>query len=405
MKHTTKPNLMTTIKTILFAGFVSATVSSVQAAQAFVGPYAQGHLLVGLTTTAGSDFIADLGPASSALVNGNQWNLTNSLPTNLRGYTNTSWGVVGVSATGGLTYSTAITGQIPLHVANPSAFGGLVSQAGGLGGNIIDSSGYAIVPASAEGNASWNNGTVSGIAPSWASAYCNPNDTTPASYSTWSEDFYSTAIGNSGAQTLLGSFTLATNGILTFNTVGGGSSANAYLTSLVVSPALTFSPAFASNVLSYAATEIYNSTPTVTVINADVTATNRLIYGGTTNLLASGVASSGLALTLGVTNVVKVQVTAQDGTTVNNYQVNIIQQPNLTQPTLTNSVSGGTNLVLTWPTDHLGYSLLTQTNNLNKGVSGNTNDWAKLAGSAAITTTNLPINKGATNAYYRLVYP
>ena len=43
--------------------------------------------------------------------------------------------------------------------------------------------------------------------------------------------------------------------------------------------------------------------------------------------------------------------------------------------TLTNGLSGGTNLVLNWPLDHTGYRLLTQTNNLNKGISGNMADW------------------------------
>jgi len=61
---------------------------------------------------------------------------------------------------------------------------------------------------------------------------------------------------------------------------------------------------------------------------------------------------------------------------------------------------------LSWPADHLGYRLLTQTNNLNKGVSGNINDWGTVAGSQSITSTNIAIIKaGVTNAYYKLVYP
>jgi len=72
---------------------------------------------------------------------------------------------------------------------------------------------------------------------------------------------------------------------------------------------------------------------------------------------------------------------------------------------LTNSVSGNS-LVLNWAADHLGYRLLVQTNNLNKGVSGNTNDWATVANSTSITATNIAIIKaGVTNEYYKLVYP
>ncbi len=187
---------------------------------------------------------------------------------------------------------------------------------------------------------------------------------------------------------------------------GSVTSTNAYLTSLTLNPALTFAPAFASNVLSYAATEAYGSVPTVTVTNADLTATNQLIYNGATNLLASGAASSlpVLNLTLGATNVVQVQVTAQDGVTTQTYTVNVIEQPSQTVPKLTNSVSNGS-LILSWPADHLGYRLLLQTNNLSKGVSINLGDWDTVPGSTAVTTTNLPITKTNLDEYYRLVYP
>ncbi len=181
-------------------------------------------------------------------------------------------------------------------------------------------------------------------------------------------------------------------------------SANAYLTSLVLSPALTFTPVFSSNVLTYAATETYGNNPTVTVTNADLTATNQLTYGGATNVLASGAASAPLALALGVTNVVTVQVAAQDGVTKQTYTVNVVEQPSQTKPVLTSSASGGS-LNLSWPADHLGYRLLTQTNNLNLGVSANLNDWATVPGSAATNSISFPITTTNLNNYYRLVYP
>jgi hypothetical protein len=181
-------------------------------------------------------------------------------------------------------------------------------------------------------------------------------------------------------------------------------STNAYLTSLVLNPA-GLTSTFVSTTYSYVATNAYGNTPTVTVTNADPTATNRLIYNNATNGLASGSPSSGLGLTLGVTNMAQVLVTAQDGVTVQTYQVNIVEQPSQSVPKLTNSVSG-TTLTLSWPADHLGYRLLVQTNNLNKGVSSNTNDWGTVAGSQLIITTNITIIKtSVTNQYYRLVYP
>jgi hypothetical protein len=183
-------------------------------------------------------------------------------------------------------------------------------------------------------------------------------------------------------------------------------STNASLTSLTLNPALTFVPAFASNVMSYAATEAYGSVPTVMVTNANLNATNQLIYNGATNQLASGVASSApvLNLTLGGTNVVQVQVTAQDGVTKQTYTVNVVEQPSQTKPVLTSSASGGS-LNLSWPADHLGYRLLTQTNNLKLGVSANLNDWATVPGSTATNSISFPIVSTNLNNYYRLVYP
>jgi hypothetical protein len=119
--------------------------------------------------------------------------------------------------------------------------------------------------------------------------------------------------------------------------------------------------------------------------------TNNLSIGGNTLVLPA--------------NTVAVRVVSQDLSQTNTYTVNVLLEPSQSVPKLTNSVSGN-NLVLAWPADHLGYRLLVQTGNLNKGVSGNINDWTTVAGSQSITATNLTIIKGGvTNEYYRLVYP
>ncbi|HXI69178.1 MAG TPA: cadherin-like beta sandwich domain-containing protein [Verrucomicrobiae bacterium] len=204
---------------------------------------------------------------------------------------------------------------------------------------------------------------------------------------------------------------LQVNGGELYLVVSGGSSspsANAYLATLVLTPAGTLTPAFATNVFNYTATEAYGSLLTVTVTDADLTATNHLTINNTAlGLLASGVASTP-AQTLNsnpaVTNVVSVQVTAQDGVTVNHYTVNVVQLPSQTPPHLTNIVSG-TTMTLNWPLDHLGYRLLMQTNNLDSGVSGNTNDWMTVAGSSATNTATITIIETNLNEYYRLVYP
>ena len=181
-------------------------------------------------------------------------------------------------------------------------------------------------------------------------------------------------------------------------------SANADLTSLVLTPAGALSPSFASGQIVYSATNDYNTTPTVTVTNADVTATSQLIYNGVTNALASGTASSPLTLTLGANNVVRVLVSAQDGLTRKLYTVNVSVLPSQIAPVLTNSVSGSV-LSLNWSAGHLGYRLLTQTNNLSLGVSSNPSDWETVSGSAAVTATNITISPSQLGGYFRLVYP
>jgi hypothetical protein len=183
---------------------------------------------------------------------------------------------------------------------------------------------------------------------------------------------------------------------------------NALLSGLSLTPAGTLSPSFVSGTTNYTATNAYTSNPvTVAATSADVNATLALsftngAYGAAvTNILSAG----GNNLLLNPpTNAVAVRVVSQDLSQTNIYTVNVLLQPSQTVPHLTNSVSGNT-LTLTWPADHLGYRLLEQTNNLNKGVSSNTNDWMTVPGSTASTTASITIIKATNNAYYRLVYP
>jgi len=182
---------------------------------------------------------------------------------------------------------------------------------------------------------------------------------------------------------------------------------NSLLSYLSLTPAGTLSPTFNAATNSYNATNTYVNNPvTVAATSADANATLALNLNGAgygaavTNSLSIG----GNTLVLPA-NTVVVQVVSQDLSQTNTYVVNVLLQPSQTVPKLTNSVSGN-NLVLAWPADHLGYRLLVQTGNLNKGVSGNINDWTTVAGSQSITSTNIAIIKaGVTNEYYKLVYP
>ena len=74
-------------------------------------------------------------------------------------------------------------------------------------------------------------------------------------------------------------------------------------------------------------------------------------------------------------------------------------------PTNVTASVSGTNLTLSWPADHTGWTLLAQTNNLSLGISANTNDWTRLTNSVATNQVTLPITPTQPGGYYRLVYP
>lgn len=183
---------------------------------------------------------------------------------------------------------------------------------------------------------------------------------------------------------------------------------NALLSNLTLSTGGLTPSIFASGTLNYTATNAYVSNPVqVTATSADANATLQLkLNGGGYTSLTSSVASGSQTLVLNPPlNTLAVKVTAQDGVTTNLYTMNVLLQPSVAAFRLTNGVSGGTNLVLSWPLDHTGYRLLTQTNNLNQGISGNMADWGTVANYAATNTATIPILATNLNQYFRLVYP
>lgn len=74
----------------------------------------------------------------------------------------------------------------------------------------------------------------------------------------------------------------------------------------------------------------------------------------------------------------------------------------VTNPTNITFVVSGNTLSLSWPTDHLGWILQSQTNNLNAGLGTN---WTDVAGSSSITTTNITIVPTTPSAFFRLRSP
>jgi len=74
---------------------------------------------------------------------------------------------------------------------------------------------------------------------------------------------------------------------------------------------------------------------------------------------------------------------------------------NTTPVSMSSSVSGGS-LTLTWPADHIGWSLQVQTNTLSVGISTN---WVVVPGSTTNTSMVIPIDSGNGSVFYRLVTP
>ena len=60
-----------------------------------------------------------------------------------------------------------------------------------------------------------------------------------------------------------------------------------------------------------------------------------------------------------------------------------------------------TNMAISWPATHLGWTLQNQTNSLKVGLS---NNWADVAGSSIVTSNNVSINPSNPAVFYRLRY-
>ena len=225
------------------------------------------------------------------------------------------------------------------------------------------------------------------------------------------------ALANGGALTinpvvrgLVGQYVTWTNNLAVDGTIKVLSVAplgtNATLLSLALNPADNLTPTFATNVFVYYATNAFGITPTVTVTNANLTASNALVVNGVfSQVLTSGVPSLTLTnLGLGATNVLKVLVTAQDTVTTNLVTINLTQLAllvNTNSFVITNSFSAG-NLNLSWPTDRKGWRLQTQTNSLGAGLSHTWYDWPN---STNLTGVSLPLNPANPTVFFRMVYP
>ena len=72
-----------------------------------------------------------------------------------------------------------------------------------------------------------------------------------------------------------------------------------------------------------------------------------------------------------------------------------------TNPTNITSVVNGSNLELSWPADHIGWTLQVQTNTLNVGLGTN---WVSVPGSTSVHSVTNTINAANGSVFYRLKY-
>jgi hypothetical protein len=64
-------------------------------------------------------------------------------------------------------------------------------------------------------------------------------------------------------------------------------------------------------------------------------------------------------------------------------------------------VPGSQTLTLSWPADHIGWTLQTQTNSLSVGLSTN---WVDVPGSASVDSVSIPIDVTQPSVFYRMIY-
>jgi PKD repeat protein len=195
-------------KLVVLSVAVGAILTSAQATTY------NGDLIVGFTTQSGNDVIYDLGAASS-LTNNQTWNLSSLLS----GYNlnNVYWGVIGDKNISGTRYvwSTTDGTTTPNTVNNTSAWNKMDTAISTIYQNFgTAGAGQSLSIVSTDDN-SWNQQTING---GGTQQYITvAGGISPNVVGLASDSFYS-MVANGSDPTLVGSFTLAANGVVTFNT-------------------------------------------------------------------------------------------------------------------------------------------------------------------------------------------
>ena len=146
---------------------------------------------------------------------------------------------------------------------------------------------------------------------------------------------------------------------------------------------------------------IYGGTLNVTNLSGSLAAGNSFkLFGPTNEVSYSGAFDGGTNLPpLGFGLAWDTTGLATNGTI-------LVYSTSSINPTPTNLTftAGGGNLNISWPSDHTGWTLQTQTNSRSVGLKVPTNNWYDVAGSAATNAVTLPISTANPTVFFRLFY-
>jgi hypothetical protein len=201
-------------------------------------------------------------------------------------------------------------------------------------------------------------------------------------------DFVQRLTGDLSAIILIGS-ALGTNDVASLESYLAAASnvpigTNAY-------PAITQQPA--------ASTNVYQST-TLTVVAAAAGNPLALQWYDTHGAAIAGQTNATLVIpNIQTSDTYYLVATNTFGSATSSNAAVIVIPVNTSPTNIVFSVSGGTNLLLNWPSDHKGWTLQAQTNSL---LSTN---WVSVAGSSATNQIAIPINRNYGSVFYRLVFP
>jgi polygalacturonase/pectin methylesterase-like acyl-CoA thioesterase len=124
--------------------------------------------------------------------------------------------------------------------------------------------------------------------------------------------------------------------------------------------------------------------------------------GGAYFILTSltGTNYSDMAVNPGVTYFYVVTATNSLGESVNSIQASAVPLPSMVSTNMNLRITGG-QLQLTWPQDHLGWRLESQTNSLSAGLGTN---WTTVSGSSATNQMSFPFDLSNGSVFFRLAY-